>query len=127
MSKINWDIYARRRRINFEKLLAVQNIKSYSDYLAYCVHINVNPMLEEDFPLSSSTAHKPAPAPKVLPPAQKKVAAPKATQPKKTQAPKKLKHTPPAKDTDESESDRWGISSKKPKTKSKKADKKSSK
>jgi hypothetical protein len=108
MSKIDWDVYAQRRRINLDKLIETQGLKSYSDYLMFCLTINVNPMSEEDFPLSNT---KKVPATEKSP---AKVAVTKTTPTKR--APKS-----PAK-TEGAPDDRWGI--KKTKGSSKKTTKK---
>ena len=97
MSKINWDVYSRRRRIDLNKLIEKQGIESYSDYLMFCLTINVNPMPEKDFPLSNTKKVEP-----VQKNAPTKVISekPKETVKKETKAPAKTK---------EKSEDRWGI------------------
>ena len=125
MSKINWDVYARRRRINLSKLIETQGIESYSDYLMFCQTVNVNPMPESDFPLSDT---KPAPA------VEKKQPVPvKKTAPKKTtlemlsedRSGEYLKVVKEAEETSDDSGNRWGI--KKTNGSTKKTTKKTSK
>ena len=117
MSKINWDVYARRRRINLSKLIEVQGIESYSDYLMFCQTVNVNPMPESDFPLRDT---KPAAATeKKQPPPVKKTVPKKST---KAPAKKVVKEAEEASDNSEN---RWGI--KKTSGSTKKTTKKTSK
>jgi hypothetical protein len=118
MSKINWDVYAQRRRINLEKLIETQGLTSYSDYLMFCLTVNVNPMSEEDFPLSNT---------KKVPTAEKSSSSPPkptATKAAPTKAaPTKSAPKSPAKTA--APDDRWGI--KKTKGSSKKTTKKTGK
>ena len=117
MSKINWDVYARRRRINLSKLIEVQGIESYSDYLMFCQTVNVNPMPESDFPLRDT---KPAAATEKKQPPPVKKTVPK----KSTKAPAKKAVKEPEEVSDDSEN-RWGI--KKTSGSTKKTTKKTSK
>ncbi len=114
MSKINWDVYARRRRIDLNKLIETQGLESYSDYLMFCLTINVNPMPKEDFPLSNTKSEASSVAKSTT------VKAP----PAKTKAPAKKVVKAPAK-PEPVEEDRWGI--KKTKTSTKKSTKKTGK
>ena len=58
MSKITWDMFSKRRRINFDALIAKQNINSYEDYANYCNSVNVNPMPKKDFELKMNMEDK---------------------------------------------------------------------
>ena len=110
MSKINWDVYSQRRRIKMSKLLEAQNIKSYVDYLKYCIGVNVNPMTLEEFkaqtglgnesPTKWGTQKDPDPQPK------------KEVKKAPTRKPK-AKSKPPVEKSEGDSGSKWGIKPKK--------------
>ena len=119
MSKINWDVYAKRRRINFRKLVERQRIRSYEDYVNYCNSVDVNPLTPAEFQAQSPSDSKPTRSTK---PAPAKAASSKPTAEKQdTSAPG------PEKPAEVKDADRWGLTPKKSKSQPKKTARKSSK
>ena len=110
MSKINWDVYSRRRRIKMSKLLENQNIKSYVDYLKYCIGVNVNPMSLEEFKEQTGLGGQEP----TKWGTQKEPEAQVAKEAKKAPARKpKAKSKPPAPKAKDDSASKWGIKPKK--------------